>query len=113
TVTNAAGGPVTGATVLFSTSGSTNASGSCTTDVNGQCSFTYAGPQLPGADIITGCADSNMNGIADPGEPCAEATKAWTLPTSTAGQTTGGGQILNAAGNDKIAFGYNAKSSTN
>jgi hypothetical protein len=113
TVTNAAGGPVTGATVLFSTSGSTSATGSCTTDAVGQCSFTYAGPQLPGADIITGCADSNKNGTAEPGEPCAEATKAWMLPASTIGQTTGGGQVLNAVGNDKIAFGYNAKSSTN
>nr|MBA2382208.1 Ig-like domain-containing protein [Chloroflexota bacterium] len=113
TVTNAGGGPVPNATVLFSTSGSTSASGSCTTDANGQCSFTYTGPQLPGADIITACADSNKNGVVDVGEPCGEATKAWVLPTSTAGQTTGGGQTLNSAGTDKIAFGYNAKSTTN
>jgi hypothetical protein len=113
TVTNSAGGAVPNASVLFSTSGSTSASGSCTTDANGQCTFTYAGPQLPGADIIMACADANKNGAGDPGEPCAEATKAWMLPASTAGQTTGGGQVLNAAGNDKIAFGFNAKSTSN
>jgi WD40-like Beta Propeller Repeat len=110
TVTTSTGAPFADASVLFATAGSTSASGSCTTAANGECSFTYLGPQLPGADIITACADSNKNGSVDAAEPCAEATKAWILPTSTTGQTTGGGQILNSAGNDKIAFGYNAKS---
>ena len=113
TVRDVAGQANPGVTVRFSTSGSSTASGSCTTDANGQCTFSYTGPQLPGADIITACADSNGNGVRDTGEPCNEATKAWMLPTSTAGQTTGGGQVFNAAGNDKIAFGYNAKSADN
>jgi hypothetical protein len=33
--------PTMGSTVLLKVSGSVTASGSCTTDVNGQCSFTY------------------------------------------------------------------------
>ena len=57
---NAAGNPVQGSTVLFDVQGSVTTSGSCTTDANGQCSFTYQGPQLPGADVITGCADSGI-----------------------------------------------------
>jgi hypothetical protein len=112
TVTNASGNPVSGSTVLFNVQGADNASGSCTTSASGQCSFTYQGPSLPGADLITGCADANGNNAADPDEPCGEATKAWILPTSTTGQVTGGGQILNALATDKIAFGFNAKSSS-
>jgi hypothetical protein len=110
TVNNAGGNPVGGSTVLFKVQGADNVSGSCTTGSNGQCSFTYQGPNLPGADLITGCADANSNNTVDPGEPCGEATKAWILPTSTPGQVTGGGQILNPQGTDKIAFGFNAKS---
>jgi virginiamycin B lyase len=110
TVKDASGNPLSGITVLFKVQGADNVSGSCTTDSSGQCSFTYQGPNLPGADLITACADSNGNGSADTGEPCAEATKAWVLPTSTQGQTTGGGQILNAQATDKIAFGFSAKS---
>jgi hypothetical protein len=110
TVRNASASPLPNVVVRFSVSGSSSVTGSCTTDATGKCSFTYVGPLLPGADVITAYADSNGNATQDSTEPFAEATKAWTLPTSTAGQTTGGGQILNGAGNDKIAFGYNAKS---
>src|SRR5207249_6686062 len=87
--------------------------GSCMTDVNGKCSFTYQGPRLPGADLINAYADTNANNTRDLGEPVATpATKAWVLPTSTSGQTTGGGQIFNALHTDKIAFGFNAKSTS-
>jgi Bacterial Ig-like domain (group 1)/Regulator of chromosome condensation (RCC1) repeat len=113
TVNDANGNPVQGVAVFFNVQGADNVSGSCTTDSNGQCSFTYAGPNLPGADVITGCADSNGNGSVDAGEPCGEATKAWMAPTSTPGQTTGGGQIANTAGAGKIAFGFTAKSDQN
>jgi len=113
TVKNTAGQPSQGVIVRFSVQGSVTTSGSCTTDVNGQCSFTYHGPQLPGADIINAYADTNANNRQDPGEPVATpATKAWVLPTSTSGQTTGGGQIANALGTDKIAFGFNAKTTS-
>ena len=45
----------------------------------------------------------------DPTEPSGEATKAWTLPASTPGQVTGGGQIPNARDAKAIAFGFNAQ----
>lgn len=113
TVHNSLGDPVAGVAVRFSVSGSSTASGSCTTDAAGRCSFTYSGPLLPGADVISAYADANGSGVQDTGEPMAEATKAWTIPVSTAGQTTGGGQVLNGVGSDKVAFGYNAQSSGN
>jgi hypothetical protein len=113
TVTNTAGAPSQNTPVIFRVIGADTVSGSCTTDPIGQCSFTYSGPQLPGADAITACADSNANSSCDAGEPVGEATKAWIYPTSTAGQTTGGGQIDNAAGDAKIAFGFTAKSDAN
>jgi hypothetical protein len=110
TVTATAGQPVEDVTAQFQVQGSVSAEGSCTTDENGQCDFTYAGPQLPGADAITAYADTNNNGVRDvPVEPEAAATKAWVLPTSTPGHVTGGGHIL-APDFDEIAFGFNARS---
>jgi hypothetical protein len=41
--------------------------------------------------------------------PCSTAIKAWTLPTSTPGQITGGGQLCNQAPTDQVAFGFNGK----
>ncbi len=102
-----------GVTVRVSVRGSVSQAGSCATGANGQCTFTYTGPPLPGADLITAFADADNDGSADAGEPAGEATKAWLLPAATPGHVTGGGQILNAAGNDKIAFGFNAKSDDN
>ena len=40
--------------------------------------------------------------------PCPRPRRGW--PATAPGHVTGGGQFLNAAGNDKIAFGFNAKS---
>jgi Bacterial Ig-like domain (group 1) len=108
TVTDEFGTPIEGITVRFTVTGSVTTSGSCTTDSLGQCSFTYSGPSLPGADLITAFADTNGNGTPDAGEPTATATKAWTLPSSTPGQVTGGGQIL--VGTDSVSFGFTAKS---
>jgi hypothetical protein len=101
--------PVASATVLFSVQGSVTVTGSCTTGSDGQCSFTYQGPQLPGADLIRGCADNNGNGVADPTEPCGDATKIWMLPASTPGQVTGGGWITKI-GAARVSFGFNAQS---
>ena len=39
---------------------------------------------------------------------CVEVTKAWLMPASTAGRLTGGGQVLNAAHTDQVAFGFNS-----
>jgi hypothetical protein len=110
TVGNSAGGAVENALVRFNVSGSSSQSGSCATDSAGQCTFSYVGPTLPGADVIVAYADSDEDGVRDADEPMAEATKAWILPTSTPGQTTGGGQTLNPDADDNIAFGYNAQS---
>jgi hypothetical protein len=109
TVTNVLLQPVANSTVLFSVQGSVSVSGSCTTGNSGQCSFTYQGPQLPGADLITACADNNGNGQANPpAEPCGEASKVWMLPASTPGQVTGGGWISPPTGT--VSFGFNAQS---
>lgn len=95
--------------VRFSVTGSVTASGSCTTDASGQCSFIYPGPSLPGADMISAYADTDEDGVQDASEPVAEpVTKAWVLPVSSAGQASGGGHIQDASG--KVAFGFSAKS---
>lgn len=105
TVTDASGQPVPGVTVHFTVTGAVNTSGSCLTDANGQCSFTYQGPVLPGQDVITGCA--GPNGAA----PCGTATKTWVLPVSTPGcevNITNGGWIVAPDGGNG-SFGGNAK----
>ena len=109
TALNVTAGPVGGTTILFTISGSVSAQGSCTTNAQGQCSFAYQGPQLPGADLVTGCADNNENGVADPTEPCGEASKIWMLPATLPGQVTGGGWIV-AANGSLVSFGFNAQS---
>jgi hypothetical protein len=85
TVTDAFGNPVPNVVVRFSVTGSVSTSGSCTTDANGQCSFTYQGPPLPGADAITAFADTNNDGDQNVGEPGGVAEKTWVLPVSTPG----------------------------
>lgn len=109
TVTDATGDALPGVTVRFRVEGSVSPTGSCMTGANGQCTFTYTGPALPGADLIVACADTDNDGVRDPGEPCGEATKAWLLPTSTPGQVTGGGHVLNPIDGEEVAFGFNAK----
>jgi hypothetical protein len=107
TVRDAFGNPTPGITVRFSVTGSVSASGSCTTDANGQCSFTYTGPPLPGADVITAFADTNNDGDQDPGEPSGAATKTWVLPITTPGcviKITNGGWIY-AMNGDRSSFG--------
>jgi hypothetical protein len=110
TATDGSNNPVSGTTIAFRVTGADSMTGSCTTDGNGQCSFTYTGPDLPGADLITGWADLNGNSQLDSSEPSGTATQAWVLPEATPGQATGGGQVMNSAGTDKIAFGFTAKS---
>jgi beta-propeller repeat-containing protein len=112
TVTDVAGQPVPDIVVRFTVTGAVNTSGMCTTAANGQCSFTYTGPSLPGADAITAFADTNGDGDQDVGEPSGGATKTWTVPPSTAlceVKVTNGGQIT-ALNGDKANFGGVAKS---
>jgi hypothetical protein len=99
--------PLAAITVYFTVTGSLNSTGQCTTDQQGQCSFTYQGPNQPGADLIQAHADANHNMIQDPSEVSGTATKEWVLPQATAGQTTGGGQI--AWTNGPVVFGFNAQ----
>ena len=111
TVKTASARPFPNATVRLSVQGSVTTTGSCSTNTLGQCTFTYNGPSLPGADLIDAFADTNGDGDRDAGEPEAvPVTKAWVAPATAPGHVTGGGQFLNPAGNDKIAFGFNAKS---
>jgi hypothetical protein len=105
----AAGEARSGYAVDFSVAGSVSTSGSCTTDAEGRCTFTYDGPLFPGADLITACADGNRDGDIDPGEPCGEATKIWILPVATPGQVTGGGWIFKPASVEMVSFGFNAQ----
>jgi hypothetical protein len=108
TATTSTGSPAGGTTILFTVSGASSTQGTCTTNQQGQCTFTYTGPELPGVDLITGCADNDNNGATDPGEPCGEATKFWILPATAPGQVTGGGWIVFAG--DRVNFGFNAQS---
>ena len=109
TVRDAASNATPGITVRFSVTGSVTTSGSQVTDANGQATFCYTGPGLPGGDTITAYADTNTNNTQDAGEPGDTATKTWVIPTSTAGcKVTYGGRI--AAGNgDKATLGGNAQ----
>jgi hypothetical protein len=111
TVKDALGNPVPGITVRFSVTGSVNTSGSATTDANGEAKFCYNGPPLPGADTIRAYADTNKNGVQDPGEPGDVATKTWVLPVTTPGceiKITNGGWFI-ADNRDQASFGGNAK----
>jgi hypothetical protein len=111
TVTNAVGVPQQGVTVFFTVTGSVMTDGSMTTNANGQATFCYMGPALPGGDLITAVADANDDGDADLGEPSDTATKMWVLPVTTPGceiTITNGGWII-ANNGDRASFGGNAK----
>jgi hypothetical protein len=103
--------PLAGVTVYFTVSGSVETTGQCTTDPTGRCSFTYQGPNVPGADLIRAYADADGNGVQDAGEIEGVATKEWMLPASTPGQVTGGGQAPALDG--RIVFGFNAQTQNN
>lgn len=94
--------------VNFTVTGADNVTGSCTTGADGQCDFTYQGPELPGADLIEAYADSNANGVQDPGEPTATATKAFVVPLSTEGSAHGAGRI-DVPGVGRVSFEFHAK----
>jgi hypothetical protein len=96
--------PVSGVMVSFSVTGSVTIGGSCTTDSNGRCTFTYSGPAFPGADVITAYPDVNGNGTRDADELTATATKTWVLPASTCGETHGAGAIKTATGFGLFVF---------
>jgi hypothetical protein len=112
TVSDAFGNPTPGITVRFTVTGSVTASGDCTTGADGTCTFTYSGPELPGADAITAYADTDGDSTQDLGEPSGAASKAWVFPASTPLCEiiiTEGGWIV-ASNGDRASFGGNAKS---
>lgn len=102
TVRDEFGNPVPGATVNFSTAGSTSANGSAVTDADGQASFCYTGPALPGSDVITATAQGGS-------DPTATAAKNWVIPPSTPGCKVNTGGRITAANGDKATFGGNVK----
>jgi hypothetical protein len=115
TVRDRFGNPTPQVTVFFDVSGSVNTSGSAKTNKDGEATFCYDGPPLPGEDLITAVADANDNGTADPGEPSDTATKTWVLPVSTPGcevKITYGGWFHTLLNGDKASFGGNAAVST-
>lgn len=77
TVKDAAGNPVPNLTVRFTVTGAVNTGGSATTDANGQGTFCYQGPSLPGTDAITAYADADSDNVRDVGEPEGAAAKTW------------------------------------
>ncbi|HEV8597658.1 MAG TPA: SBBP repeat-containing protein [Candidatus Dormibacteraeota bacterium] len=114
TVTDASGNPIPDVVVRFAVSGSVTASGQCTTDANGQCSFTYPGPEFPGEDAITAYADTDGDNTQDVGEPSGAATKTWVLPPSTplCEVTISNGARITTLSGDTATFGGNAKVSS-
>jgi len=109
TVQDASQNPVANVVVRFEVSGSVSTSGSATTNSNGEATFCYVGPTLPGADTITAFADSDNNNVHDPGEPSGVAEKTWVLPVTTPlCEITNGGWII-AENGDRATFGGYAK----
>ncbi len=76
TVQDDQGQPVADQALGFAVDGANSASGSGTTDANGQATFTYTGTQQ-GFDTITGWVDQNGDGVQGPDEPFDEARKEW------------------------------------
>lgn len=112
TVRDPLGNPVQGINVIFTiTAGLQEGStAQCTTDAAGQCIFSYSGPAVPSADEITACADRNVSGFADSGEPCGAATVAWLAAASTPGTVRGAGRIGDTSTADRVQFGLHADS---
>jgi Ca2+-binding RTX toxin-like protein len=106
-VKSADGNPVAGVTVRFSVTGANSASGTGLTDASGNATFSYTGANS-GSDAITAYADSDRDGIRDPGEPSGTATKTWTAVSPTAGlkcpgfETDPRNQLVGTSGNDTL-----------
>jgi YVTN family beta-propeller protein len=112
TVKDASGIPTPDINVRFTVKSAITTSGTKTTDVNGQSTFCYPGPELPGADAIAAFADTNNNGTQDAGEPSGTATKKWTLPVSTPGCAAINRGRITANDGDKATFDGQAKVSS-
>src|SRR5205823_5176183 len=65
-----------GVTVRFTVTGSNSASGSGTTDANGQATFCYTGT-VAGADAVSEYTRVNYNHFQESGETTGAAEKLW------------------------------------
>jgi hypothetical protein len=123
TVRDQSGQPVAGITVVFNVEGASaidqnppDEDGTATTNTEGEATFCYTGPDLPGVDLIKAFADTNNNGQQDApppagNEPFDTADKLWVLPETTPGceiKLSNGGSITTATGS-RGTFGGNAK----
>jgi hypothetical protein len=85
-------------------------SGVGSTDCLTPCTFTYLGPDEPGADLIVGFVDFDQDANQDPGEPGDAVTKAWFDPDAPeTGSASGGGHALDPLLGE-FAFGFRATS---
>jgi Bacterial Ig-like domain (group 1)/PASTA domain len=82
TVTDPAGTPIAGATIVFAVTGINHGGTTLTTDAQGRAQFCYTGTNA-GTDRITAFADVNKNGIQDVGEPFAVASQTYYAPEPT------------------------------
>lgn len=79
---NATPPALSGATILFATSGAHTVTGSDVTDVNGEATFSYTGTDV-GTDGISACYDEDDSGTCDADEIFASAQVTWTNPPPT------------------------------
>ncbi|HEV8489131.1 MAG TPA: post-COAP-1 domain-containing protein [Candidatus Limnocylindrales bacterium] len=111
TVEDGLGSATPGITVVFSvtpTTFRTPSSGSAVTDASGNAEFCYTSA-LPGDDVISAFADTNGNGVQDPGEPSDTAEKSWEIAANDEDcKVTYGGSII-AANGDQATFGGNGQ----
>ena len=95
--------PVEGVEVRFAVTGATSATGACTTNGNGDCTFTYQGVQgVGGVDDIVACVDVDGSGGIEPVEPCATSRHSRELP---AGWASSGVAVFTAIGVDRSTCG--------
>jgi hypothetical protein len=101
TLADAAGEPTPGVTVSFTVTGATSTSGSQTTDADGEATFCYQGPELPGTDQITAAVE--------PDGPSDTATKTWVLPPSSEDCKVNAEGRIRTQNGDRADFNVEAK----
>jgi hypothetical protein len=104
TVKDAGDDPAPGIGVTFTVTGATSATGTETTDANGEATFCYQGPELPGTDQITA--------TVEPSGPSDTATKTWIVPPSTDGCRAKGGGRITAQNDDQATFAVDVRART-
>jgi Bacterial Ig-like domain (group 1)/HYR domain len=98
------GDPVQDYSIRFSVSGAVTGSGSCITDVLGQCGFTFEGLASPGAVTITACTDAHGDGSCEP--PATATATAEYVVREPPTITTGGDLTIEATSPYGTALDY-------